>query len=209
MQTFGSDPRAFFDSVYHNRPPWDIDGPQPAMSALLDTYPPRGPALDVGCGSGDLAIAVAARGLAVTGIDFVPAAIDHAQAKAASLPPEVAQLLTFAVADALYPSRLQRQFNAVLDSGFLHVLAADQRAQFVDELALTLAPGGRYYLLAFAVEFDLPNTPRLVSPEEVRTRFRPENGWHIHGIHEATFQSNVAPPVPALSACIERRPHAG
>jgi SAM-dependent methyltransferase len=176
------------------------------MSALLEAYPPRGPVLDVGCGSGDLALAVAARGLQVTGIDFIPAAIAHAQAKAANLPPEIAPLVTFQIADALYPSRLQRHFGTVLDSGFLHVLESDQRTRFIDELAMTLGPGGRYYLLAFAVEFAIPNTPRLVSAEEVRTRFRAEHGWQIHGIHEAVFHSRVAPPVPALSACIEYRP---
>ena len=206
MSAFGADPHAFFDAIYHDRPPWDVDGPQPAMSALLDMYPPHGPALDVGCGSGDLAIAVAARGLQVTGIDFIPAAIAHAHTKAASLPAEIAQLVTFQIADALYPSRLQRHFATVLDSGFLHVFESEQRSRFIDELAMTLGPGGRYYLLAFATEFAIPNTPRLVSAEEVRTRFRAEDGWHIHGIHEAVFHSCVAPPVPALSACIERRP---
>jgi 2-polyprenyl-3-methyl-5-hydroxy-6-metoxy-1,4-benzoquinol methylase len=73
------------------------------MSAMLDEYPPAGPALDVGCGSGDLAISLARRGLPVLGIDFAAAAIAHAREKAGALPPDVAALLEFQVADALRP----------------------------------------------------------------------------------------------------------
>ena len=62
MNRFGSDPRAFFDSVSQDVPPWDIGGPQPAMAELLKEIPPTGLALDVGCGSGDLAIFLGEKG---------------------------------------------------------------------------------------------------------------------------------------------------
>lgn len=81
MSRFGSDPRAFFDSVYRQIPPWEVGGPQPALWALLDEYPPQGPALDLGCGSGDLAIALARRSLEVVGIDFADAAVAQARGK--------------------------------------------------------------------------------------------------------------------------------
>jgi SAM-dependent methyltransferase len=206
MGRFGSDPREFFNAVYRDIPPWDVGGPQPAMSALFDEYPPMDPVLDVGCGSGDLAISLAQRGFQVTGIDFVEAAIAQAGEKAGSLPPEVAKLLDFQVADALQPSLLQRQFGAVLDSGFLHLLDPVQSDRFIDDLALALLPGGRYYLLAFAVEFSMPNLPRQVTAEELRARFTSEMGWHILDIRPAEFLSRVAPPTPAIRACIERLP---
>jgi ubiquinone/menaquinone biosynthesis C-methylase UbiE len=206
MSRFGSDPHEFFTSVYHDIPPWDVGAPQPALSALFDEYPPLSPALDVGCGSGDLAISLAKRGLHVTGIDFVEAAIVQAREKVRALPPEVANLLDFQVADALQPSLLKRQFGAVVDSGFLHVLDQAQSDRFIDELASVVAPGGRYYLLAFAVDFGIPNVPRRVSEEELRVRFTSERGWHILDIRSAEFLSRVAPPVPATRACIERLP---
>ncbi|HEU4886188.1 MAG TPA: methyltransferase domain-containing protein [Longimicrobium sp.] len=193
----------FFDSVYRETPPWDIGAAQPAMMALLDDYPPAGPVLDVGCGSGDLAIALAGRGVQVLGIDVVEAAIEQARAKAESHPPEVARLLEFQVADALRPTLLQRRFGAVVDSGFYHVFEQDNRDVLARELAGTLLPGGRYYLLAFATEFDMPNTPLKVTEDELRARFTAESGWRILGVRPAQFESRYA-PVPAVAACIER-----
>jgi SAM-dependent methyltransferase len=175
------------------------------MSALFTAFPPAAPILDVGCGSGDLAIALAQEGLEVLGIDFVDAAVAQAREKARSLPPEVARCLDFQVADALQPSLLQRQFGSVVDSGFFHLFEPDQGDRFIDDLAAALLPGGRYYLLAFAVEFPIPNSPRAISEEEVRERFSSERGWSIRVLQPAEFLSRIA-PVPAISACIER-PH--
>lgn len=195
----------FFDSVYRDTPPWDIGAAQPAVTRLLDAHPPRGRVLDVGCGSGDHAIALAQRGLAVLGIDIVEAAIAQARDKARALPADVAGRLEFRVADALRPSRLGQPFGAVVDSGFYHLFGQDERDELAGELAAALVPGGRYYLLAFATEFDVPNTPRKVTEDEVRARFAPERGWRILALHRAEFHSRFA-PVPAVAACIERVP---
>ena len=86
MSRFGSDPLDFFNSVYQNIAPWEIGVPQPAMVALIEKYPPTNPILDLGCGSGDLAIYLAKLGHQVVGIDFVESAIKNAQEKATSLP---------------------------------------------------------------------------------------------------------------------------
>jgi cyclopropane fatty-acyl-phospholipid synthase-like methyltransferase len=176
------------------------------MSALFAKYPPLNPILDVGCGSGDLAIYLAQRGHQAVGIDFVDAAIAQAREKVRSLPPEVVRLLDFQVADALKPSLLRWKFGSVVDSGFFHLFEPTQCDQFIDELALTLLPGGRYYLHAFAIEFPIPNAPRQVTADELRARFTSEKGWRIHDVRSAEFLSRVAPPVPAISACIERLP---
>lgn len=193
----------FFDSVYEDVPPWDVGDAQPALSALLDEYPPAEPVLDVGCGSGDLALALARRGLRTVGVDIVEAAIEQAREKANHLPPEAARLVEFRVGDALHPATLGQQFGAVVDSGFFHLFDQDARDRFEAELAATLLPGGRFYLLAFAVEFDMPNTPLKVEEDELRARFTVEKGWRILTIRPAQFLSRIA-PVPAVAACIER-----
>lgn len=204
MSRFGSDPRSFFDAIYRETAPWDVGGPQTGMAALLSKYVPTGPILDVGCGSGDLAVSLAAQGFRVLGIDIAAGAIAQAWAKTAGQPPAVRQNLQFEVANALFPSQLGRRFGAVVDSGFYHLFNGEQCERYIDSLSATVVPGGRYYLLAFAVEFDIPNVPRGVSEQELRARFTIETGWRIEEIRSAEFLSRVAPPVPALSACITR-----
>ncbi|HEU0053327.1 MAG TPA: class I SAM-dependent methyltransferase [Longimicrobium sp.] len=207
MSRFGEDPRAFFDLVYTDAAPWDVGAAQPALTALFDEHPPEGPVLDAGCGTGDLAIEVARRGLSVLGVDFVEAAVAEARERAAALPPGSADRLAFAVGDALHPSALGREFGAVVDSGFFHLFDQETRDRFAEELAGAIRPGGRYYLLAFAVEFPVPNTPLKVTEEELRARFSREAGWRTLALRPATFESRIA-PVPAVAACFERLPPA-
>jgi len=207
MSRFGPDPQAFFDAVYRQTPPWDIGGPQPALAALLDEFPPESPVLDVGCGSGDHAITLAQRGLQVLGVDIVQEAIAQARTKVEALPPEIARRLEFTADDALRPASLGRLFGAVVDSGFFHLFDPEVGDRFVSELAAALHPGGRYYLLAFAVEFAIPNAPRAVSQDEVLARFTPARGWRVLALREALFQNRVA-ATPATCACLERVPPA-
>ncbi len=206
MSRFGSDPLLFFNSVYQNIAPWDIGSPQPAMAALIEKYPPVNPILDLGCGSGDLAIYLAKLGHPVVGIDFVESAIKNAQEKVAALSNKTARLLSFQVADALKPSLLQEKFGAVFDSGFYHLFNPDQCEQLIDEVASILKPHGCYYLHEFAIEFPVPNVPRQISLDELQMRFTFEKGWRIKEIQTVEFLSRVAPPVPATCACIERLP---
>jgi hypothetical protein len=93
----------------------------------------------------------------------------------------------------------------VVDSGFYHLFDPGQCARYADELAVVLRPGGRCYLHQFAVSFPVPNVPRQVSESELRERFAPDKGRRVLTIREADFLSTVA-PVPAILACIERKP---
>jgi cyclopropane fatty-acyl-phospholipid synthase-like methyltransferase len=206
LTRFGPDPLDFFRSIYNDVPPWDIGAPQPAMVALVAKYPPMDPVLDVGCGSGDLCLHLAQLGQRVVGIDFVEAAIARAERRRSSLPREAADLVTFQVADALKPSRLGQRFRSVVDSGFFHLFDPEECDMLVGELANTLLPGGRYYMHEFAIEFPVAGMPRQITSEEIQARFTPAQGWRIHEIQPVEFLSRVAPPVPAVCACIERLP---
>ena len=195
----------FFNFIYRSRPPWDIGAAQPAMLALLDEFPPTGPVLDVGCGTGDLALAIARRGLAVLGVDLAGAAITQARIKAAAEPPAVSRLLEFQVGDALHPSLLPGPFGAVVNTGFYHLFGQVEREAFAQELASTLVEGGRYYLLGFAVDAQFPNAPRQVREAELRERFILEQGWCILALRPEYFLVSLAhQKVPAVVLCVER-----
>jgi len=199
----------FFDSAYQVTPPWDIGAPQPAMLALLDEFPPTGPVLDVGCGTGALAFALAERGLAVLGVGLSEAAIVQARARAATLVPNVARLVEFRVGDALHPAQFPGPFGAVVDSGFYHQFGPPERDRFAHDLAAALAPSGRYYLLGFAFDSRIPNAPRQVTESELQARFTPEHEWRILAVRPARFliRSARGNDVPAVAACVKRVAH--
>jgi SAM-dependent methyltransferase len=194
------------NSAYRDTPPWDIGEPQPALLALLDEYPPAGPVLDVGCGTGELTIALARRGLTILGVDLAEAAIAQARAKATAAAPEVGRTAAFSVGDALHPTLLPGPFGAVVDSGSFRLFGPPERERFVQELAATLAPGGRYYLLGFAFDSPMPNAPRQVREDELRTLFALEHSWRVLALRPARIliRSARGSDVPAVAACIER-----
>ena len=199
-------PDDFFDRMYREATPWDLGEAQPALVALLDEFPPVSPVLDVGCGTGDLALALARRGISVVGLDLSQAAINRALAKAASATTEVSRRVEFRTGDALYPSRLQVPFGAVVDSGFFHLFGPLDRQGFVAELAAALAPGGRYYLLGFAISPSVPHAPRQVLEGELRTLFGSDHGWRVLALRPARFLLRLPgrDNVPAVAACMER-----
>ncbi len=203
MSRFGSDPLEFFNNVYAHTAPWEIDAPQPAMADLVKQFPPSGSLLDLGCAAGSLAIYLAELGHPVLGIDFVPTAIEQAQARLADLPDEVAKRLEFQVADAQHPAALGRRFGAIFDSGFYHLFDTEDCQRLVEQVSMALLPHGRYYLHEFAVEFPIPNVPRAIIIEELQAVFGDSKHWLIHSIQPTVFHSTVADPTPAVCACIE------
>jgi 2-polyprenyl-3-methyl-5-hydroxy-6-metoxy-1,4-benzoquinol methylase len=75
--------RDFFESVYHGEPAWDIGRLQKEIAQLEQAGEIVESVLDVGCGTGENALYLAAQGHEVLGIDFAPMAIQKAQEKAA------------------------------------------------------------------------------------------------------------------------------
>jgi SAM-dependent methyltransferase len=144
-----------YDAMYRDtseagRPPWEIGEPQPALAAVLDEELPGQRVLDIGCGSGELAIALARRGYEVTGIDFSPVAIDLARAKAA----DAGLAVRFEVGDATRLPAPAIPYDAVFDSGLLHSLhrnGGNAAGAYLTLLPRLITPGGVLFVLAVSV----------------------------------------------------------
>ena len=74
--------RKTFEEMYQGQAPWDIGKPQPVFVELEESGAIRGSVLDVGCGTGEHVLYLAARGHDCWGVDFVPVAVERAKAKA-------------------------------------------------------------------------------------------------------------------------------
>lgn len=196
--------QSFFDDVYQGRAPWDVEAPQPDLMALLEELPPSGLILDLGCGTGDLAIALARGGERVLGLDFAAAAIDVAEARAASLAAEDRARLRFEVGDALDLSRYAGTVGSVVDSGFYHLFDPPVRRALARELARALPRGGRYYMLGFGIVIPSEDAPRQVTAGEIEALFSKAEGWIVRALREARFLTQGFGEIPSLSCCVER-----
>jgi len=162
------------------RAPWDIGRPQPAFLAAGDRI--AGRVLDVGCGTGDLAIWLAARGSSVTGVDFLAGPLAAARAKAAA----AAVAVNFLEMDALAVGEIPERFDAVVDCGLFHSFDDAGRSAYVAALARLLEPGARLFVLCMSDAEPGTHGPRRVSAAELRAAFA--GGWEVESIEPVRFE---------------------
>jgi cyclopropane fatty-acyl-phospholipid synthase-like methyltransferase len=174
--------RATFESFYAGKAPWEIGRPQALFAALADRV--TGPVLDAGCGTGEHALFFAARGLRVTGIDFVEEAIRRARSKAA----ERGVAAEFLVKDVTTLGGWDRRFANAIDCGLFHVLSDEDRWRYIYGLAHVLEPGGRLYLLSFSAEEPGTEGPRRVTRQELYDAFH--YGWEVESIQPCQIEIN-------------------
>ena len=107
---------------------------------------PRPRILDVGCGTGDSSVYLAQHGWHVTGVDFVPKALEKARAKAraAGVP------VDFIHADVTHLSRagVDTKFQLIVDNGCLHGMSGGDRDLYVQEITAAAARGARLMIVA-------------------------------------------------------------
>jgi cyclopropane fatty-acyl-phospholipid synthase-like methyltransferase len=174
--------RPTFEEFYSGKAPWDIGKPQATIVAAADRV--TSPVLDAGCGTGEHALFLAARGHRVTGIDFVEEAIRRARAKAAKRGLEVELL----VKDATKLADWDRRFASVIDCGLFHCFSDDDRRRYVRGLAKVLEPGGRLFLLCFSDAEPGEEGPRRVSRQELYDAFT--DGWQVESVDPVQIEVN-------------------
>jgi len=175
--------RQLFEQMYRGQAPWDIGRPQSPIVDLEASGQIRGSVLDVGCGTGDNALFLASRGHETWGLDFVPAAIERAKAKAA----QRALAVHFMVGNALELDQLGRRFNTVIDCGLFHTFSDEERPVFVQGLAAVLRQEGLLHILCFSDQEPGTDGPRRVTQQELRDAFA--IGWKVCQIEPTRFET--------------------
>jgi SAM-dependent methyltransferase len=192
-------PRDFEATYRSGAAPWEIGRPQGEIVRLAEAGLVVGSVLDVGCGTGENALHLAARGHAVMGLDGSETAVALARQKAAARGLAGAQ---FHVWDALQLRRLRKTFDTVIDSGLFHVFADEQRRVYAQSLAEVTASGSELFILCWSDEEPPGPGPRRIAEYELRDAFR--SIFAVLDVEPALFERNGADAARAWLARMTR-----
>ena len=150
--------------------PWDSGVPPPELKELIEgpEAGPPGRALDLGCGTGTNVLYMAQHGWDVTGIDFVPTAIEAARKKvqAANVSPRLIQGDVTRLDDL----GVGTGYTLVFDLGCLHSIPDGRRDAYVAGITKASAPAADLLIWGFYAKPNFFINARL-SKEEVEQRF--------------------------------------
>jgi SAM-dependent methyltransferase len=144
--------RAWFNAVYETagedaaQIPWADLAPHPLLAEWLATADPPAAgarALDIGCGLGDNAAAIAAKGFRVTAFDLSPIAARWAQSRFPAI--------AFSATDLFKaPAEWNAAFDLVHECYTLQAIPDAPRAEARKVIAGFVRPGGRLLVIARA-----------------------------------------------------------
>lgn len=162
---------------YRNEPPALL---KQAIEARRDIERRRGQqrALDIGCGAGLHSIYMAQQGLDVTGVDFVPRALDMARERT-----QAAHVKVNLFQSDFIKSPPRGQFDLILDAGCLHSFAPIYRARYKRNLLQLLGPDADYILIHFGKRYALdwrPIGPLRRTHKALKRFFGPELVEHSY-----------------------------
>jgi 2-polyprenyl-3-methyl-5-hydroxy-6-metoxy-1,4-benzoquinol methylase len=163
------------------RVPWHEARLPALLTRALEELAPGARVLDLGCGAGALSIALARRGLAVTGVDLFPRAIDMARAAA----DEAGVNVTWVATD-LFEYQPSEPFDLVFDRGCLQSLVRGQARTYKARVSRFLAPRGVFVLEHWQRTGLLdwrPIGPRRRTVAELTDLFAPELRLVEHETH--------------------------
>jgi SAM-dependent methyltransferase len=190
-----------FDRAYEGTPSWDLGRPQPAVIRAAEAGLFGASVLDVGCGTGQDARMLAARGHVVTGIDFSPRGIERARHGEPTS-------ATFAVADVRDLAAAgfgpgAGTVDTVLDVGCFHALSPGDRSRYLSSVVGALAAGGRLLLFAFSDRNAFAGGPARLAEAEIRAVF--DEAFEIEDLAPEVLESPRTPGLVDVWRMVARR----
>ncbi len=177
-----------FDQAYDGTPPWEVGRPQAPFVKLVAEGAITGRVLDLGCGTGEVALHVAATGLETWGIDLSARALTRARSKA--LARDVR--LELRLHDALDLPRLAVKFDTFLDCGLFHGLSDAGRVVYERSVGDVAQLGSVLHLLCFSNEEPDWGGPRRVTRDAIESTF--STRWVVESIGRSHFESRERSP---------------
>jgi len=112
--------------------------------------------LDLGCGTGALAVFLAQRGFEVVAVDISPSAIEEARKQSIVRKTKV----EFCVADICDLNLPGASFELITDNHFLHCIVYDEeRKSVLSKIHALLKPGGQYWIETMVGHPDMKPRP--------------------------------------------------
>ena len=164
-----------FQLMYLGRPPWDSGVSPPELFEYIRTQP-AGRGIDLGCGTGTNAIALAKAGWQVTAVDFARLAVQKARAKARAAGVQI----KFVVGDITGLRSIGAPYDLGLDVGCFH--AVHDRAAYLDRLTALLRPGGCWLLYGFHKPSPRTTGPGLTAADLEAAAARLQLRWRQDGV---------------------------
>lgn len=180
------------EGMFTGPPPWNIGEPQPELAALIGSA--RGEVLDAGCGHAEVALAAAAAGHPVVGIDLSPTAV-AAAAKAAE--DRGLSDASFVCADITSFTGYDGRFSTIYDCTLFHSLPVEARDGYLRSVHRAAAPGADFHVLVFAhgaFPADTDGGPNAVTEDELRSAVAPY--FEIDRIRPAWIHVNPVEGMP-------------
>jgi len=192
-----------FDDIYAGRAdalgidqvPWNIGEPQPAIAALIDSGRVSGEVLDAGCGVGETALYLAARGYSSVGLDLSPTAVAQPRRSAQ----DRGLTAEFAVADITSFTGYDGRFGTVIDSTLFHSIPVASRSPYLAAIAKASAPGALLHVLVFTKELDFPEGEGPNTVDEPELRAAVEEYWSVESVVPSSVEAILPPAIAASS----------
>jgi SAM-dependent methyltransferase len=160
-ETYGERIAGIYDELY---PAYEV-----AMVETLARLAGKGPALELGIGTGRVALPLVERGVEMLGIDASPAMVERLRAK-----PEGAQIPVTMGDFADVPVEGRFPLIFIVFNTFFALLTQDAQVRCFANIAAHLAPGGVFAMEAFVPDpcrYDRRQTVRAIRVSEDELRF--------------------------------------